>query len=452
MYAESKPLSTKLAAIQKPQPWLGFLIITAGTKSDGQSCYTTIMSFFSSRPKTDTYGVLFDIGSGSVLTAIVHSKQSNPHPSVVWSHREHVPLRNIESLEQVSKSVMTALINAAMELDSNGRKVLAQYNSSAKISEIQTIISAPWSHTVTKTINYTQEEPFTINTALIAELIKTAEGKIAQELKTDETLDHLGLSTVATATMDMHANGYRVSQPQGGQATQFSITRANVAVQKYINIALSETIERIFPSCSQRSLSFMLMAYNVIQDLLPRACEIGIVDVTYEATELGIVRDGALEHSTHTPFGSFSLARELSAVLDVPLSEAFGYLHSEQPLAFLSGLSKAKKSEVEIVFDAYVDKIAALFKETGDELSIPKTIVLHADLHSEPLFLHLVEKAAKRSTKSAPVITLITQEILKLTFDDKATKEFLTRSSDTALLLAALFFHKQHDSTTFTYV
>jgi hypothetical protein len=148
----------------------------------------------------------------------------------------------------------------------------------------------------------------------------------------------------------------------------------------------------------------------------------------------------------------FSLTREIAAALSVPLSEVFGYLHTEEPLAFLETVPEAKKKEVDKIFDAYIEQITSLFKETGDELSIPKTIALHVDLNSEPLFLSLIEKAAKGCTKSTPAVTLITKEIFKQTYDEKATKEFFTHTSDTALLLSALFFHKHHNSTTFTSV
>ena len=410
------------------------------------------MSLFSKQRSSDTYGVLIDVGSGSVLVAIVHSNMHEPHPNVVWSHREHAPIRNIESIEQVSKSVITALMNAAMELDTNGRKVLTQYNTKAKITQIQSSISAPWTHTVTKNINYTQDEPFVISESLVDELIKTTEEKIAADLKTDGTLEKSGLHMITSATLDMLANGYRVTHPQDSKAKQFSLSRANVVAQKTIIDALSETTEKILPHAEHRKLSFILMSFAAMRDLLPSLYEIGLVDITYEATEIGIVRDGSLQHSTHTSFGSFSLAREIAAVLDIPLAEAFGYIHHPEPLAFLDTLTESKKTEIESVFEAYIERLSALFNETGDELTIPKTIALHTDLKSEPFFLELVEKAAKRSTKTMPHVTLVTTEILNQSFDNTATKAFFTHSSDTALLLSAMFFHKHHDSTSFMYL
>lgn len=409
------------------------------------------MSFFSKHSNSGTYGALFDIGSGSVMVAIVQSAAKKPHPNVIWSHREHVPLRNIASLDEASKSIMTALMNAAMELDSTGRKVLSVYNPKARISHIQSSISAPWAYTITKTINYTQEEPFVITETLIEELIKTTEQKILTDLKQNETLDELGLAPITAMTMDKLSNGYRIKNPLGSSASAFSLSRANVVAQEPIVKAINETTEKIFNNKEHQQLSFMLMAFSVMRDLLPQMYEMAIVDITYEATELGIVRDGSLQYCTHTSFGVFSLAREIAAALSIPLSEAFGYLHTQNPLSFLDTVSAAKKKEVDEIFEAYIRQITLLFKETGDELSIPKTIALHADNNTEPLFLELIEKAAKRCTKSTPSVTLVTKEIFKQTFDEKATKEFFTHSSDTALLLSALFFHKYHNSTSFTF-
>ena len=116
------------------------------------------MSLFDFGRSSKKYGVLIDIGSGSVLTAIAESDSSSEHPSIIWSHREPAPLKNIDSLEQSINSAITALVNASMQLDSAGRKILRQHNPNAKLTEIQCGISAPWAYTVTKSVNYNQDE------------------------------------------------------------------------------------------------------------------------------------------------------------------------------------------------------------------------------------------------------------------------------------------------------
>jgi len=410
------------------------------------------MSFFSKHTQTDRYGVLIDIGSGSVMVAIVHSSSGQKHPHIVWSQREHAPLKNINSMEQSAKAVLTALMNATLQIDTEGRKVLNLYNPQARITSVQATISAPWSYTVTKSIRYTQEEEFTITDELCTELVTTIEDKIASELAANETVNDLGLRIITQSTMDALSNGYRVQKPQGQKALEFSLSRANVIAQEYLANSLDEICEKLFASSDCRKLSFMLMMYSVVRDLLPYVYEVCLVDITYEATEIGIIRDGSLQYCTHTSFGSFSIAREIAAALNVPLHEAFGYLHAEDPLYFIKTLSEKQQKDVEKIFEAYTEKIHQLFHETGDALSIPKHIAIHSDAKSEVFFIQMIEKAAKRSLKTSPIITQVSKQILTQLYDTTSGESFMNSHTDSALLLSALFFHTHHDSSSFVYV
>ncbi len=417
-----------------------------------RTCYTVRMSLFGTKHGNDRYGVIIDIGSGSVLTAIVHSNSELKHPHIVWAHREHAPLRNIDSLEQSAKAVMTALINASMLLDAEGRKALYDYSSSARLTEIQCGVSAPWSYTVTKTIDYQQKEPFLVTEELIDELLQTINEKFESDLKENEALTKLGLQVITRSTIEMLSNGYRVKHPEGNEASQLTVSRVSVVSQQYLVDALEELRDKLFPEADSHKLSFILMLYSVTRELLSKTYDFCLVDVTYEATEIGIVRDGVLSYCTHTPFGSFSLAREISKVTNVPLHEAFGYLHSPKPYSFLSSLSKQQRDDIEMAFDAYTARVSDVFKETGDELTIPKKISLHVDVDSEPLFSDLIEKAAKRSIKAEPQISLISKEILqqKYTVPEGAPGKKLP--ADTALLMSAQFFHMQARRGDFEYL
>ena len=135
----------------------------------------------------------------------------------------------------------------------------------------------------------------------------------------------------------------------------------------------------------------------------------------------------------------------------VPLTESFGYLHTETPYEFTKFLSTSQGKEVEAIFESYIKQVSALFHETGDTLSIPKRIALHADLKSETLFLDLIEKAAKRATKASINITPVSKEIIRQTYD-QSTKEASGKiPNDTALLVSAQFFHKRSEQQSFTY-
>lgn len=389
----------------------------------------------------NSYGAIIDIGSGSVLVAIVHSNPNQSHPHIVWSHREQAPLKNIDSLEQSAKAVMTALVNASMLLDAHGREALRSYDSAARLSHMQCGIGAPWSYTVTKTLNYTQETSFTITEELIDELTRAVQDKISTELEANETLQQLGLQVIDRKPMDMLTNGYRVADPVGEEASQFLLAHANAVTQQHLIDAIEEMHEKLLPDTKMNMTSFALIFHTVTRDIFPNIFDVCLLDITYEATEIGIVRDGVLRYCTHTPFGLYSLVREISTITKVPLAEAYGYLQSEKPYAFMESLPATQVNEIEKVFENYTEKLAELLKETGDELSIPKHISIHTDRYCEGLFVDVVKKAVKRTVKSDPLVKPITGEIISSLYTETTKDGSIKTPKDTALLLSAQFFH-----------
>ena len=409
------------------------------------------MSLFGLGKSAERFGIIIDIGSGSVLTAIVYSDPNKKHPQIIWSHREHAPLQNIDSLEKSAKAVMAALVNASMLLDAEGRKILYDFAKEAKLTEVQCSISAPWSYTVTKTVNYKQDEEFIITDNLIDDLISSIQDKIKGDLQTNAALKNLGLQVITNGTMDMLSSGYRVQNPVGEKTNNLSISHVNVVAQEYLIDAIDEMQQKLFVQAETKKISFILMLFSVVRELLPNTFDVCLVDVTYEATEIGVVRDGVLSYSTHISFGSFSLAREISEITKVPLHESFGYLHTEKPYSFMATLPRSRREDVEQVFEAYIERVSELFHETGDQLSIPKRIALHVDLGSESLFLDLIEKAAKRRIKTDPNITPISKEIIRQTFESSTKGAQGDNFKDTALLLSAQFFHRKHSYRAFKY-
>ena len=86
-----------------------------------------------------------------------------------------------------------------------------------------------------------------------------------------------------------------------------------------------------------------------------------------------------------------------------------------------------------MLLDAYEEKVAELFKTTGDTLAIPETLFLHCETDTEAFFVNHLAKAAKKATKMAHKIHPITS----LLFEEK-------KNIDTALLVSAHYFHRMH--------
>jgi hypothetical protein len=346
---------------------------------------------------------------------------------------------------------MTALMNALLRLDGEGRQSLRDYKKGCQIKELQCTISAPWSYTVTKSVNYTPEESFEVSNDLIDELLRTATQSVKEDLGDNQSANQLGFEIISRATMDILTNGYRVTDPIGQTAESLSISHASVVTQTYLIDHIDELQKKLLPDTLSKKTSYILGFYCVARDLYPDTLDTCLVHITYEATEIGIVRDGSLLYSTHTPFGSFSLAREITNITSVPLYEAFKYLHEDDPFSFMRQLSEEKRNEIEQVFEVYTEQVAALFRQTGDDLSIPKKVLLHVDLESEKFFSPIIEKAARRCLKSDPLIKLVTPNLFEyLTHEESAHKpEVLT---DTAMLVSAHFFHTGDHLRFFEYL
>lgn len=401
------------------------------------------MGFFSFKNKNERYGIIIDVGSGSVLTAIVHSQKSKKHPVIVWAHREHTALKKIDSVEQSARAVLAALMNASLKMDKDGRAALYEYDSNAKLTVTQCSISAPWSYTVTKTINVKQEDQIEITASFIEELVFAAQKQVEEELLKHADNIGAGLTVIAKSTMDLLSNGYRVAHPEGELARHLRLTQATVVSQQYMMDGIAEVQQKLFPKAEINALSFILMMYCTVRALKPHTDDFCLVDITDEATEIGVVRDGSLTYSTHISFGMFSLAREIANVSKIPIHEALGHLRASNIESLKQNLPASSHDNIDQIFKNYIQKVTDLLNETGDSLSIPKKVLLNVEASFSPMFEILISKSAKAATKVDHTIEPIAEQLISKKYKQMLQEQIPEYATDTALILNAEFFHKK---------
>jgi hypothetical protein len=410
------------------------------------------MSFFSSQKASVRFGAVVEIGSGSVLVSIVRSDQNLAHPDIIWSKRECAPRRTTDDLLGSAKSVLTALMNAFLLIDSEGRKVLRTSYPGVSLINIQVSITAPWSYTITKVINYTQPEHFTITGGLIQSLMEAAQKKITEELKENELASDLGLTIMARATTDIEANDYKTLNPIGQISDSLTLTQVSAVAQAYLTDAILDLQLKVLPRAKLERYSFMLMFHCIIRDLHHQITEYCLIDITDEATEIGIVRGGILRYCTHTAFGISTIARDIAAALDLPYDEAQALLKEPYFSHARETMSDVKKSTLEKILVTYQEHVTGVFRETGDALSIPKTLFLHGNHQSEEFFISQIVAAAHAATASTHTVHLVSTELLTQSYTPEQKAALLTKTPDTAMLVAAQFFHKQHHCNDFIQV
>lgn len=387
------------------------------------------MALFSRRLLRDECGVIIDIGSGSVGVAILVSRNIEEKLDVVWTYREFVVIRSRQDVQEAMRDINTALVNAMLELGSNGLKALHAYDPKLGIAIAQVALCAPWAYTVTKTINYEDEHPFEINNALITQLVQTARQQTNETKVDDQFFKDLGLRLITEDTLNVQVNGYTVKDPIGQQGRALTISHISALAREKILQTVDDSLDKILPKAEREFYSFIYLYYRTLDNLHPDTSEICIVDVTNEATEMGIIRDNILKHTSYIPFGMYTLAREIAETCGITKEEAYSYIKNGRSITD-GAFSKDKTDQVVTIFETYEAKVAELFAQTGDTLSIPKTLFLHTSKETEEFFTERLSNAAKKATSSSHTVHHFTSELL--TGIDL---------EDTALGMSAYTFH-----------
>ena len=377
------------------------------------------------------YAIILDIGSASVAAAIVASDSVTKENPVLYSHREWAVIKDA-STENPTRFIEEAILRLFLVLGNTGGAALKKYDPSARISYIQTSISAPWAHTITQQTEYENEETFKITDKLISNLVKDAQKQSMDNLKTTEFLKREGLEIITNKTLHMTANGYTIKDPRNLETNKLYISHSSGIASSKIVAAIKKHAEEVFPEAQLLLNTFLLTYYTAIRDIFPETAEMTLIDITGEATEVGIVRNEELTKVAHSLIGSQTLIRILSAKLKVPIATAKAFLQDNAP-----NMTDKQKIVAESVFEEYVEEVSNLLKSMGDILTVPSTMYLHTDKYSENFFKKYIAKASARATGGIHTVIPITKKILPE-----------IETEDTAILLSSFVFHSLHEQGT----
>jgi len=409
----------------------------------------THMSLFSSGKNNVRFGALIEIGSGSVVVSIIKSDATKKNPEIIWSQREFASLKSIKSHEQDDKSIMAVLMNVILQVNSTGYKVLKAYDPNARIGHVQISITAPWSYTISKTIEYSEDQEFTITAELINNLIATAQKKVDKNKTEKEIASEHGLTVLTRSVTDIRSNGYKTTKPLNQKARAISITQISAIAETAITDAVIDLQRKILPNADLKTFSFMMMFQTLVRKLYPQTNDFCLIDVTYEATEIAIIRNDTLKYCTQTAIGVNTLARGLAKVLSIPHEEALAFMREPYYSTALKSLPDSKIMAMKEVLKNYQVQLVKLFKETGDNLSIPRTMFLHGSAGADGILQTQMMDAAKIATSSSYDIFEISSEILTKSYTAKQKKTLFSVTSDTSVLLAAQFFHTKESRANF---
>jgi hypothetical protein len=379
---------------------------------------------------SDTHcGVVVDVSSGSVGVALVVINRGTREDKIIWSHREYSLLRTSSTLAESERKIKTTIINAFLELGSSGLKALHTFEPTLRVQKLLVSIAAPYEYTTTKLVHLVEEKGFTVDKKLLKDLSELASKQAETQAKESGLLNDFGLSVIHQEHLGITVNGYHTKDPYDKKTTDLSFTHLTSLAVTSITEAIVEAQEKIIPTSTLTMQSFMTVLYKSIDALYPHTLEACLISVTSEATEMGIVRDGALLYVNHIPIGSFTLARTIADALSIPTEEAFTYLKANTEYGIAS-IPESKQAIIKQIFDSYNEKIAELLKKTGDELSIPQAIFVHTEKSTSSFFTVALKQSAKSVTSIDHTIHPVTPKLVGEAEID-----------DSAILLGVRYFH-----------
>lgn len=378
------------------------------------------------RSKSSTYGIVVDVGSGSIGVAIIESPYGAKRPTIIWSKRTPVERKHKNPTAASVKCELQLAVQSTLALAAkHGLRALRAHDAKATIANVQVSIAAPWSYTVTKTIRVKHERPFALTKDIIAGMTERARTEAHAEFERTNAPALQGLALLSNTTMNVYANGYEIREPIGKKVLEVSTEQLIDLADADLVQAVEDAVEKNFRSATLHIHSFMRIYYAALCSMQVHTRDACLVDITDEATELGIVQNGMLVHVAHVPYGTSTIARLIAAAYHIPVPEGLSTLRSDALDTVEANIPKMRQ-----VTDEYDDAVREAFMRSSSTLSIPKTIFLHTDRNTEGFFGRRFAEVATRSGRGETTVHQVTSRFMEAGTND-----------DSSLLLGAYVLH-----------
>ncbi len=386
---------------------------------------------FRSRKSDTSYGVLIDISSGSIGAAIVSSHSADASPVIHFTERSTMRItKKASSVEENLRRVREALFSVALSVSQNGLKVVRENDSHARISHLYVTCSAPWAHTIERNVFYESDTPFRVTDAILSDLISSAETEIFEQLVANPDVDEKSFSIVERATVDIAVNDYSVHDPLRLRGTSLGLSHIAGLVPEDLLSAITEVQNKLFPDAKLKLHTYMLVMYCVMRDMFPKTDSLCIIDVTGEATEIGVVDHNVLVENMSIPTGSSTFIRSVMESTDRPASDVQTYMEEGDDASPLN------PPDLKPHTDAYTMALQNALSTITTHRMVPSVAVITTHRPYNNFFVPLITAALKNALGKDTHI---------LTIENKIGVELSpVIDGDIYLELGARFFHKMH--------
>ncbi|HQU07827.1 MAG: hypothetical protein B7X04_01085 [Parcubacteria group bacterium 21-54-25] len=366
--------------------------------------------------------VLIDIGSASISGAYARIDRA-ARPVLYYTAR--VPIR-ARSATTGAADMEHALSELATMLVIRGAPVMAHAVGKGTIDKVLVSIAAPWQETRTRTERVHRPTPFRFTRRLMEDMVK----KITLPLPGYTQTNKMVVATLL--------NGYEVAEPFGKSAHTAEVIALSSSVVDAVAQTVTTIMRRTFHTDQVTLTAFVPVAYTVLRNLYPHEEDFLIMDVTGEATDLALIKQGLLVEVASVSSGLNTLRR---AALAAGFSDSSSTesLRTVEEVALIDMEHNPKFTQrMRVARDEWIDKLSEAFQALTVKYALPRAIFLLAGEEALGFLKHVLDDESDLqrlwlSDDALPILALDPGQFARhVTYRDNAR-------GDTFLSLLALY-------------
>jgi hypothetical protein len=386
------------------------------------------MSFLSglfSKKEMETVA-LIDIGSASVGGAYARfSKKSVPE--IHYTARVSIEPAAGEEAERAMERALTELCE---QMVIEGGPALQRSAGESHIQTVLVTVAAPWQETKVGVKTIETGKVFTFSHSMMSEAIREF-ADVPKGRKATDT------SIIATLL-----NGYETQKPFGKHVKRADLVTLSSTIDEAVADTVMQTVRKAFHTHHIEMRAFLPACYTTIRDLYPHEKDFFILDVSGEATDIALIKQGLMVDAHTFPQGINAITRAAhsAGIHAAKNSGPLTTLASHTTILVRSDHNAQFGSEVEKVRTSWIDGLSQTLKKFSDHHALARTIFILADEDARDFLRNALDEPSLRQLwLSDEALRIIPMQPAHFTHLIKVRG---TSSGDIFLSVLALFYAK----------
>lgn len=318
------------------------------------------MGLFSSKIEEE-FVVVLDIFSGGV-SGVVVLKNRKKLPLVLATNTKTFRTREKISPDRFYREMIEAIDGVCLALQSKTKIIPAK---------IYCILSVPWSHGEIKSVHVVRDKEFYFTDTFAEKIMNEEISKFQKNNSKHSKIIDKKITKISL-------NGYTVKSPHGQKTKSVEIDFFLSVSPNAVVEAIQDKINKTFKS-KILFTSQMLSDYIFVRNFLPTTKEFAVLNVGAEVSEVLISKNEFLVGTAFFPFGTKSILRKISEILNKTEGETESLLRLHVSGLLDEDISVDFKKALNVALDMWQSELKQIFLDILPNRHIPHQIFLLTD-------------------------------------------------------------------------